>query len=51
MKTTDNTIDHSRSRARASYPSCDTVYPRGSRSRVFSDYLLFNNLRHYLMAS
>ena len=29
-------VGHSRSRARASYPSCVTAYPRGSRSRVFS---------------
>jgi len=28
-------VGHSRSRARASYPSCVTAYPRGSRSRVF----------------
>ena len=28
-------VGHSRSRARASYPSCITAYPRGSRSRVF----------------
>jgi hypothetical protein len=28
-------VDHSRSRSRASHPSCVTVYPRGSRSRVF----------------
>ena len=27
-------IGRSRSRARASYPSCVTAYPRGSRSRV-----------------
>ena len=29
-------VGHSRSRARASYPSCVTAYPRGSCSRVFS---------------
>jgi predicted enzyme related to lactoylglutathione lyase len=28
-------VDHSRSRSRASDPSCLSVYPRGSRSRVF----------------
>jgi hypothetical protein len=28
-------LDHSRSHACASYPSCFAVYPRGSRSRVF----------------
>ncbi len=28
-------LDHSHSRACASYPSCFAVYPRGSRSRVF----------------
>ena len=36
VRTTITTsVDHSRSRAHASYPSCVTVYPRGSRSRVF----------------
>ncbi len=30
------TVGHSRSRAHASYPSCVTAYPRGSRSRVFT---------------
>jgi len=29
-------IGHSGARSRASYPSCVTAYPRGSRSRVFS---------------
>jgi len=29
-------VGHSRSRSRASYPSCGTAYPRGSHSRVFS---------------
>jgi hypothetical protein len=32
---------HSRSRARASYPSCVAAYPRGSRARVF--YFLLSN--------
>ena len=30
------TVGQSRSRAHASYPSCVTAYPRGSRSRVFT---------------
>jgi len=30
------TVGHSRFRAHASYPSCVTAYPRGSRSRVFT---------------
>jgi hypothetical protein len=33
-------IGHSRPRARASYPSCVTAYPRGSRSRVFMALLV-----------
>src|SRR5436190_321513 len=30
------TVGHSPSRTHASYPSCVTAYPRGSRSRVFT---------------
>src|SRR6266480_4936538 len=30
------TLGHSFSRTHASYPSCVTAYPRGSRSRVFT---------------
>src|SRR6266496_4801619 len=30
------TLGHSFSRTHASYPSCITAYPRGSRSRVFT---------------
>jgi hypothetical protein len=42
-------VDHSRSRPRGSYPSCVTVYPRGSRSRVFQLGLtLVKNLYHLL---
>ena len=34
------TVGHWRFRAHASYPSCVTAYPRGSRSRVFTSAYL-----------
>jgi hypothetical protein len=55
--TSDLCLGHSRSSARASYPSCVSAYPRGSRSRVFCppiSYLpapIFQRIRRILSAA